>query len=216
MENPTFIDDFHYTWFPVKTSIYRGFPVAMFDWRISGATSDVEDEMMSVRCSPGLVWLKDTPTMGHKHWLVGQGHPSEKNMSSSIGMMTFPILMGKYGKIKKWHPNHQPVIILHVSLILFCECSQMNEGSDFSNLQCMDHGHPHCSGPPCSAQSSSSFWPASAIPSQSVHSNLWERDGWPPELHNCNGKCFIPTTSCSSTSPCGSMWIIFLDVYVQA
>ena len=100
MENPTFIDDFHYTWFPVKTSIYRGFPVAMFDWRISGATSDVEDEMMSVRCSPGLVWLKDTPTMGHKHWLVGQGHPSEKNMSSSIGMMTFPILMGKYGKIK--------------------------------------------------------------------------------------------------------------------
>ena len=30
-----------------------------------------------------------------------------KNMSSSIGMMKFQI----YGKIKKWQPNHQPVII---------------------------------------------------------------------------------------------------------
>ena len=28
-----------------------------------------------------------------------------KNMSQSIGMMTFPILMGK---CKKWQPNHQP------------------------------------------------------------------------------------------------------------
>ena len=36
-------------------------------------------------------------------WL---GHPSEKNMSSSIGMIRNPILMGK---CQKWQPNHQPV-----------------------------------------------------------------------------------------------------------
>jgi len=36
--------------------------------------------------------------------LVGGFNPSEKNMSSSVGMMKFPI----YGKIKHV-PNHQPV-----------------------------------------------------------------------------------------------------------
>ena len=37
-------------------------------------------------------------------WLVGQGHPVLKNMSSSLGMMKFPILMGKC----KIDGNHSP------------------------------------------------------------------------------------------------------------
>ena len=39
------------------------------------------------------------------YWLVGQGHPVLKNMSSSIGMMTAT----QYSwENKKWQPNHQP------------------------------------------------------------------------------------------------------------
>ena len=40
-------------------------------------------------------------------WLVGQGHPSEKWWTSSIGMMIIPNWMGTF---KKWQPNHQPDI----------------------------------------------------------------------------------------------------------
>ena len=41
----------------------------------------------------------------HQNCLVVLGHPNLKNMSSSIGMISNPILMGKY-KINV--PNHQP------------------------------------------------------------------------------------------------------------
>jgi len=40
------------------------------------------------------------------NWLVVEPTPL-KNMSSSVGMMTFPI-SGKYGKMDKNGPNHQP------------------------------------------------------------------------------------------------------------
>ena len=53
-----------------------------------------------LNCSP--VWGND----GLWLWWVGGWPTPLKNMSSSVGMMTFPI----YGKIKNV-PNHQPVII---------------------------------------------------------------------------------------------------------
>ena len=45
---------------------------------------------------PGSRWSHTTWQTTKHNWLVGQGNPTPlKNMSSSIGMMRFPILMGK-------------------------------------------------------------------------------------------------------------------------
>ena len=60
---------------------------------------------------------------GKKHLVGGWATPL-KNMSSSVGMMTFPI----YGEKKTHVPNHQPDTSFQQVRIIYIECVPIEHG----------------------------------------------------------------------------------------
>ena len=92
--------------FPVE-----GFP---WPWQQVGSPLPALKSKSSLSRLRWLSWPWVFSWFSNTAW-VGQGHPSEKWWTSSIGMMRFPILMDINGKIKNENkidvPNHQPAAV---------------------------------------------------------------------------------------------------------
>ena len=76
--------------------------------KIKNGNQTTNQHLVSGLVHPSYKWTNAPtyPTIPHIFDLVGGWATPLKNMSSSIGMMTFPTEWEN----KKWQPNHQPVI----------------------------------------------------------------------------------------------------------